>query len=200
MTYLPYLTHCGLPGIDQVPVGMHACHFYRNRDELITALVPYAVAGLRGNERCLLIAAPPLPAREAIQTLRAAWDGVDDALQTGALRILDFDQLYENLAGLKGLDVVLEEEARALADGYNGLRVAGNTSFLKSGDWSTFLEYEAAVTERFNGRRIVALAQCNDQQMREVMHAHHCAFECPDTYWQVVTASVSGGCLGQSVT
>jgi hypothetical protein len=118
--------------------------------------------------------------------LRAACDDGDDAIQAGALRILDS-------ARLKGLDVVqlwLDEEERALAEGYNGLRIAGDTRFLTAGDWSTFMEYEHAVTARCNGRRIVtlcscALAQCNDQQMSEVMHAHHCALERLDAYWQV---------------
>jgi hypothetical protein len=48
------------------------------------------------------------------------------------------------------------------------------------------MEYEQAVTARFNGRIIVVLcsyarAQCNDQQMSEVMHA----FEGPDAHGQV---------------
>jgi hypothetical protein len=153
-------------------------------------LVPYAVAGLRGNERCLWVTAPPLPARQAVKALRTAWDGVDDAIQTGALRILESAQL-------KGLDVVqfwLEEEERALAEGYNGLRITGNTSFLTPGDWPTFMEYEQALSARFHGRRIVTIcsyarARCNDQQTSEVMHAHHCAFERPDTDWQVIAAS-----------
>jgi hypothetical protein len=191
---LDHFTRCGLPGIDRVPFGMHACHFYSNRDELAAALVPYFVAGLRSNERCLWVTAPPLPAREALQALRAAWAGVDDAIQADALRILNFDQWYASSAGLKGLGVVqlwLEEEERALAEGYNGLRIAGNTRFLEPADWSTFMQYEQAVTARFNGRRIVALcshslAQFNDQQMSDVMHAHHCAFERPDVDWQVV--------------
>jgi hypothetical protein len=38
--------------------------------------------------------------------------------------------------------------------------------------WATFMQYEQALTARFNGRSIVALcsyaqAQCNDQQMSE---------------------------------
>ena len=49
------------------------------------------------------------------------------------------------------------------------------------------MEYEQAVSARFNGRSIVARcsyaqAQCNDQQMSEVMHA----LEGPDAYGQVV--------------
>jgi hypothetical protein len=105
-------------------------------------MVPYFIAGLRENERCLWITAPPLPAHEASQALRAASD--------------DFDQWYGSLGRLKGLDVIhfwLEEEERALAEGYNGLRITGNASFLTPGD------------------------------------AHHCAFERPDTDWQVIAAS-----------
>jgi hypothetical protein len=197
MANFSHITRCGLPGIEWVPFGMHACHFYGNSDQLVAALVPYAVAGLRGNERCLWVTAPPLPARKAVKALRAAWDGADDAIQAGALRILDFDHWYASAAGLKGLDVVelwLEEEKRALAEGYNGLRIAGNTSVLKPGDWSTFMEYEEAVTARCNGRRIVALcsyarAECNHQQMSEVMHAHHCTFDGPDPDGQAFAVS-----------
>jgi hypothetical protein len=201
MANLSHITSCGLPGIDQVPFGMHACHFYRSSDQLVAALVPYAVAGLCGNERCLWVTAPPLPARKAVKALRAAWDGADDAIQAGALRILDFDHWYASAAGLKGLDVVelwLEEEKRALAEGYDGLRIAGNTSLLKPGDWSTFMEYEEAVTVRCNGRRIVALcsyarAECNHQQMSEVMHAHHWTFDGLDHDGQPFEVSQSYG-------
>jgi DcmR-like sensory protein len=59
MANLPHITRFGLPGIDRVPFGMHACHFYSNRDQLAAVLVPYSVAGLRRNERCLWVTAPP---------------------------------------------------------------------------------------------------------------------------------------------
>jgi hypothetical protein len=197
MTNLSHITRCGLREIDQIPFGMHACHFHSSREHLVAALVPFVVAGLRGNERCLWVTAPPLPARGAVSALRAAWDGADDAAQAGALRVLDFGHWYASQAGLKGLDVVelwIEEEKRALAEGYDGLRIAGNASFLKPGDWSTFMKYEEAATARFNGRRIVALcsyarAECNDQQMSEVMHAHHCAFEGPNPDGQTFTVA-----------
>jgi len=175
---------------------MHACHFYDDSDQLIAAMVPYILAGLRGKERCLWVAAPPLPGREAIQALRAAWDGTDDALQDGALRILASDQWYSGSAGLKEIGIVelwLKEEERALAEGYNGLRIAGNTSFLKPGDWPILMEHERAATARFNGRRIVVLcsysrAQCDDQQAHEVAQVHHCAFERPDADWRLAPA------------
>jgi hypothetical protein len=193
MTDLPHITRFGLPGIDRVPFGMHACHFYSSRAQLVAALVPYFVTGLRANERCLWVTAPPLPAREAVEALRDAWNGVDDAIQRGALRILDFNQWSADTTGLKGLDVVqpwLEEEERALAEGYNGLRITGNTSFLTPGEWPAFMEYERAVTARLKSRRIVALcsyalAQCNYQRMSEVINTHRCALERADIDWKV---------------
>lgn len=190
-----YTTHFGLPGIGRIPFGIHTCHFYSNREQLVSALVPYFVAGLRGNELCLWVTAPPLPVGEAVEALRAAWNGVDNAIEAGELRILDFDQWYASSAGLKGLDVVqlwLNEEKSALDEGYNGLRIAGNTSFLKEGDWSTFMEYEQAVTMHFKSRNITALCsyalpQCTDQQITEVRHAHHGELQgSDDDCWTII--------------
>ena len=196
-----HLTRCGLPGVDLVPFGMHACHFYRDREELVAALAPYFAQGLRSRERCLWVTAPPLPAREAVEALRAACDGVDEALDAGALRVVDFDQWYANpphAAGTALVDRWLEEEERALAEGYEGLRITGNTSFLEPGDWSPYIEYEQAVTAGFSGRRIVALCSyhltlCNDNQVDEVMQAHHCAFDRPGANWQVALPSLRNG-------
>jgi hypothetical protein len=37
---------------NRVGPGMHACDFYSSTDQLVAALVAYAVAGLRGNAAC----------------------------------------------------------------------------------------------------------------------------------------------------
>lgn len=191
------ITQCGLPGINAIPYGLHACHFYRDREHLMEALVPYFVAGLRNHERCLWITAPPLPAREALAVLVMAWGDLRDAIASGALRVLDFDRWYADGSGLKGVDVVgawLAEEERALAEGYRGLRIAGNTSFLHPQDWASFMDYERAVTARFHGRRIVALCSyalhaCSGPQVRQTVGAHNCAFEHKDASWQVASRS-----------
>jgi hypothetical protein len=65
MTSLSHLTDCGLPGVHRIPYGLHACHFYSDRQHLLETLVPYVLAGLRNNERCLWVTAPPLGAEDA---------------------------------------------------------------------------------------------------------------------------------------
>jgi two-component system, sensor histidine kinase PdtaS len=187
-----HLTECGLPGIRRIPYGLHACHFYPDRAQLLEALVPYFVAGLRAEERCIWVTAQPLPAAEAKRELAAVWPELDKALAINAIRILDFDQWYAGNEGLKGADVVdlwLKEEEQALAAGYQGLRIAGNTSFLQDQDWEAFMEYEQLVDERLQGRRIIALCSYvlgERGRMDDVRRTHHCAFERPDVAWQVV--------------
>jgi hypothetical protein len=190
------LTDCGLPGIQDIPYGVHMCQFYRGRDELAAALVPYFVAGLRNRERCIWITAEPLSAAEAKDALRKAGVDVDQAIQSGALVLHDFSVWYAHQSHLKGTAVVdlwLSEEERALREGYRGLRITGNVSFLTAQTWPLFMEYEDAVNRAFAGRRIVTLctyplASCAAAEVLEVARRHSCALERPDAGWQIVTA------------
>jgi len=190
----PNLTDCGLPGIRQVPYGVHMCHFYSTREELAAALVPYFVAGLRANERCIWICAEPLPAAQARAKLVDAGVDVDAAIASGVLVLLDFSQWYAEAENLKGSDVVsvwLAAEERALAEGYSGLRITGNVTFLQGpGEWETFMAYEAAVDQAFRGRRIVTLCTYRREgaaEMFDVIHRHSCALDRPDEGWQILT-------------
>jgi hypothetical protein len=191
------LTDCGLPGIRQIPYGVHMCHFYAGRDDLAVALVPYFAAGLRRNERCIWITAEPLCAADAREELRKAGVDVDAAIAAGALTIRDFSEWYaenENLRGNQVIDLWLAEEARALADGYSGLRITGNVTFLRPGDWPVFMEYEGLINQAFQGRRIVTLCtyagkDCGAAEMLEVVQRHNCALERPDEGWQILTPS-----------
>ena len=189
------LTDCGLPGIRQIPYGVHMCHFYERREDLAAALVPYFAAGLRNRERCIWITAPPLSAADAKLELRKTGVDVDSALAKGELTVRDFSDWYTEVEKLKGKQVVdlwLGEEERALAEGCRGLRITGNVTFLKPGDWEEFMEYEALVNETFPRRRIVTLCtyhleQCGASEVMDVMRRHSCTLDRPDHGWQLLT-------------
>jgi hypothetical protein len=191
------LTDCGLPGIRDIPYGVHMCHFYAGPDDLAAALVPFFAAGLRANERCIWITAEPLCAADAAERLRGAGVDVDAAVASGALTIRDFSQWYAEAGDLRGNQVVdlwLAEERRALAAGYRGLRITGNVTFLGAHDWPLFMEYEALVNQAFQGRRIVTLCtyqhrSCGAAEMLDVMQRHNCALDRPDEGWQILTGS-----------
>jgi hypothetical protein len=198
-----HLTDCGLPGITKIPYGLHACHFFPHRAELIDALLSFFLAGLYNSEKCFWVTAPPLPASEAEHELRNAWPGVQQALTTGAIRIVDFARWYGETAMVpaKVVDAWLKEEAQALAEGYQGLRLSGNTSFVQPSERPIFMEYERQATKAFSRRRIIALcsyevSSCSEEQAIDVIRAHDCSFHRPDAAWQVM--STNGERIGRS--
>ena len=191
------LTDCGLQGIEKIPYGLHACHFYPDRTQLVQALVPFFLAGLYNSEKCLWVTAPPLPAAEALAELASVWSGTEEALARGALSVIDFDAWYGSgpLVAAEVANRWLAEEEKALAEGYRGLRLTGNTSFVRREDWRALIDYEHEVGRRFAGRRIVALCSyllenCDARQAVDAIRAHDCTFDRPDDGWQVMSGRI----------
>ena len=190
-----HITDCGLTGIKAIPYGLHMCHFYEKRQDLSATLVPYFVAGLQKNERCIWITAEPLDARAAEAELAGAGLNVPAMDRKGSLLIRDHADWYGKAGSLDAGKVIahwLEEERRALDEGYIGLRIAGNTSFLKAADWSTYMDYEQRVDDAFASRRIVTLCSypVNPRaatDVLEVARRHSCTLERPDEGWQILT-------------
>ena len=189
------ITTCGLPGINAIPYGIHMCHFYESAAELAAALVPYFAAGLRANERCIWVAAEPLGAVLAKIAAQNAGLDVEAAMRKGALKILDYADWYSQTGNLTNDQMVqlwLDEETRALADGYRGLRTTGNVTFVTPATWDAFMEYEHAVNAAFEGRRIVALCtyrlgQLGAAEVLDVSRRHHCTLDHPDQGWQILS-------------
>lgn len=190
-----HFTDCGLPGIRDIPYGIHMCHFYDRREDLAAMLVPYFVAGLSRNERCIWVSAEPLPAADAKAELRKAGLDVAAAERNGSLFVVDFDQWYPDSQTLKGEDVVklwLAEEKRALAQGYAGLRITGNVTFLSPETWHLFMEYEETVNDALRGHRIVTLCtyrsgDCGASELLDVARRHQCTLHRPDEGWQILS-------------
>ena len=188
-----HFTQLGVPGIAPVPYGIHVCQFYETRADLAAALVPYFSAGLQAGERCIWITAPPLGAADAAAALRERGLDVAAALAKGGLVIREHSDWYSNAQGLKGTDVLelwLEEERRALAAGYTGLRITGNTSFLTPADWATFMEYESLIDRALSARRIVTLCtyrlgQLRASEIHDVAQRHAGTLHAPDGNWQL---------------
>ena len=190
----PNVTDCGIPGIKLVPYGIHLCQLYQERQELLDSLTPYFKAGLRLDERCLWITAPPLTALEARAEMAKLLPDIDAIIQAGRLRIIDASDWHAGTDGFRAEQMIgrwLQEEEDALAQGCNGLRIAENASFLMQLDPAALMEYEHAVTEAFQERRIVALCsfnlhQCEATDVFDIIRGHHFTLDRPDDHWQVL--------------
>jgi hypothetical protein len=185
----------GIPGIDDLRWGSHICQWYCKRGDLADTLVPYFEAGLQNNERCIWVTAPPYEMADAKHDLERTVAGLDQMIADRQLRIFDAGNWYVNGNSLRGINVIehwLVEEREALAAGYNGIRIAANTSFVSEDDWRIFIEYENGFNrELLHEHRIVALCSYNlldvtPAKMFDAVHSHQVTIHKAGTDWKVL--------------
>lgn len=186
-----HLTTFGIPGITTVPYGIHMCQFYVSRNDLIDGLLPYFLAGINHNERCIWIAADPLPSSE-IKAEIGSDRLFQKALASGQLTLLDGNEWYGKSPNPEEIvQKWINEEESALTNGFNGLRITGNIGFLSRDHWDNFMEYEEHLHEKLRSRRMVVCCsyhreQCKPVEILEVVHRHHGVVERCDGQWEVM--------------
>jgi len=187
----------GINIVGDVSWGTHLCQFYRTQDDLIDILVPYFKAGLENNEFCLWVTSQPLEVEDAKASLNEAVEDLDDYLEKGQLEILDYREWYTK-TGIFESDRVLagwvEKEKEALARGFDGLRLTGNTFWLETRDWSAFAEYEATVNEIIGRYRMIAicsyaLERCDASEVIDVVSSHQFALIRREGEWEVIESA-----------
>jgi hypothetical protein len=193
-----HLTNMGIPGIGAIPYGLHVCHFYPSRDELLEGLIPYFQAGVRNREKCIWTASEPLPV-SALSVEISRRSDLQDALTSGQLIIYDALEWHSGPASISADAVIArwwEKEDQALAEGFQGLRVTGNTSFIPRENWEALMDYERKLHRGVRGRRIVMCCSyhrltCEPVDMLDVARNHHGALDRSEDSWQVYQQTVS---------
>ena len=187
----------GIDIIGDVPWGTHLCQFYKTKQDLIDVLVPYFKAGLENNELCLWVTSEPLIAEEAERSLRKGLRNLDKYIRRGQIEIMDFSQWYTK-SGIFAADEVLRawinKENEAVREGYDGLRLAGNTYWLEKKDWRDFADYEVEVNNVFPRYRMLAvcpysLDKCGASEVIDVVNSHQFALIKRNGKWEIMESS-----------
>ncbi len=185
------LRRTGIEIIGAVPWGTHFCNFYQSKRDLLDILVPYFKAGLEDNEFCMWVTAEPLGVDEAIKAMRRAVADFDERLAARQIEILSYDQWYVK-GGVFDSERVLagwvDKLSAALARGYEGLRLTGNTFWLEKKDWDSFLAYEDQVNSVIGKYRMLAvctysLRKCDASEVIDVVNTHQFALAKRDGKW-----------------
>jgi hypothetical protein len=187
-----YISSLGIPGLGAAPYGLHMCHFFPTRHELIDGLVPYFEAGTDNKEQCIWVTSSPLPAQDALVEISKS-EKLMRAVTSGQLKVYDAVEWYgkpETFDAERVIQQWLETEQRALADGFQGLRIARNTSFVTRTSWSQLMEYERKLHGSINDRRIIACCsydreQCGSVEVLEVVRCHHGSLDRTDDHWDL---------------
>ncbi|MBI4283214.1 MAG: MEDS domain-containing protein, partial [Chloroflexi bacterium] len=191
------LRKSGIDIIGDVPWGTHFCQFYQTKQDLLDILVPYFKTGLENNEFCMWVTAEPLGAAEAKEAMAGAIPGFQHYLEQGQIEIIPYDQWYIK-GGTFESDRVLsgwvDKLNKALAKGYAGLRLTGNTFWLEKSNWQDFADYEAAVDSVIGNYRMLAictysLEKCGGAEIIDVLRNHEFALIKQKGRWEQIEAS-----------
>ncbi|HTE19072.1 MAG TPA: MEDS domain-containing protein, partial [Armatimonadota bacterium] len=184
----------GIEALGPLPWGTHFCQFYKTREDLLSTLVPYFQAGLQDHEACLWVTSEPLVAAQAKMAMAEVMPDFHRHLESGQIEIIDFEDWYVALGDVDADQVLaawVERQQRALNQGYNGLRLTGNTFWLERSGWNDFMDYERKVNENFWKFRILGLCtysldQCGGDEVIDVVANHQFALALRRGRWEVV--------------
>lgn len=142
--------------------GDHICLIYDDEDEWIDAIIPFIMNGLKAGERCIYIT----DEHDPDEVRRTLIDSIPDitSAETRGQFVLKDSGVYAP-GGVfepeKMISLLESEVQRALADGFNGLRVTGEATWiLRDIDGSErIIEYEALLKDFFSKNECIALCQ-----------------------------------------
>lgn len=170
----------GIDVLGKMPWGTHIFMFYETKKDLIEVLVSYFKAGLQNNEFCMWITNEPLNRQEAERAMKKVMPNFDQYLEKGQIEVLAHSIWYldeDPFNTQRALDRWVEKLNKALTNGYAGMRIAGDTTWLHEGTWQDFMEYEHLINESINAYRMLAICayrldKCGAPEIIDVVNNH----------------------------
>ncbi len=191
---IPDMRDSGIDVVGHMPWGTHFCLFYETKEDLLDTLVSYCRAGLESGEFCLWVVSEPVTIGEASDGLRRCVPDLDRHLMDNTIEIIAARDWYLQ-DGTFDLTRVIggwhEMLSRAVARGYAGVRVTGDTAWLQKKDWKDFCEYEEALNESVVERRLAVLCTyplhaCGATEVLDVVRTHQFATARRRGIWDVI--------------
>jgi DNA-binding CsgD family transcriptional regulator len=190
----------GIDVLGDLSWGEHFCLFYETKEDLLDTVVPYFKTGFDSNEFCVWAVSAPLTEAEARTALRQAVRVLDHDLADRSIEILSGHEWY-----LKGDSVDPkkitggwhEKLNRALAAGYEGLRVSGNAFWLGTEYWQDFYDYEEELDESVAGQPMIVLctyplAESRPSDILDVGRAHQRTLARRKGVWEIMRFAEAG--------
>jgi signal transduction histidine kinase/PAS domain-containing protein len=180
--------------VGNIQWGTHFCQFYRTRDDLVDILVPYFKAGLENNEYCMWVTSDPLRSDQAVAALQQAVPDLRARMEKGQIDILPHSRWYLKDGAFDSKRVFsgwLNRLERALAAGFDGLRLTGNIFWLEKEKWRDFNDHEKEVDRLIGRKRMIALCsycldRCTAYELMETLGCHQFALIRQEGQWEIL--------------
>jgi PAS domain S-box-containing protein len=191
------MSESGLDIIDDIPWGTHFYQFYQTKEDLINILVPYFKAGLENDEFCMWVTSEPLSVEEARAALGKAVPGINTYLKNGQLEILPHTEGYNiknDFDFTRVLNAWLDKLNEAQDNGFDGLRLSGDTFWLGRGGWDNFTSYEEEMDKSISRYKMIVLCtysldKCDVDEIIDVLNTHEIALIKKESEWTLFESS-----------
>jgi PAS domain S-box-containing protein len=192
-----YFRNSGIEIIGDITCGTHFCQFYQTKKDLIDILIPYFKAGLENNEFCFWVTSQPLEADDAKKALREAVPDFSVYLEKGQIEIVSYiswcvnEGIYDSE---RKMNCWFEKLNHAIENGYEGLRLAENTSWLKKEEGEDYIDFEKKVDSNVDKYPIIALCsyplrKCVATKIIDIIINHHFALIKRKGKWEMIESS-----------
>jgi signal transduction histidine kinase len=166
--------------ITNLPSGTHYCHFYRTQNDLLDLLVPYFKRGLLNNEYCMWVTPRRSGAKDALLRMKRDVPGFNTYLDEGQIDFLLASDWYAKDGVFNSQRVLtgwIDRCNHASALGYRGMRLSGDTLWLKKSTWKSFADYEAELDKTMRKYPMTAictypLEKCRAVEVVDVVKNH----------------------------
>jgi len=187
------LRDSGLSFPGDIPRQAHLCQFYQTRQDLIDIMVPFLHSGLRAREFCIWVTSDMFTTDEAIGSIRKEVPGIDASIDSGQLEVFPYsrwcssDGVFDTQRALEGWE---QKVACALKKGYEGVRMAVDTTGLRKEDRKAFMAYESAINDVIGDKKLIVLCayplgRWEVNEVIDVIGAHQGTIVRRDDAWQV---------------
>jgi PAS domain S-box-containing protein len=191
------MRNSGIDIVGKVPWGTHFCQFYKTEQDLLDILVPYFKTGLEANEFCMWVTSEPLTGKKALQAMAGTVPDFVKYLKNGQIEVLSYTEWYTKGGEFDSQRVLngwVSKLDSALAKGYDGLRLTGNTFWLRKKDWGKFTDYENEIQKIIGQYRMMALCtysleKCGAEEVLDVVSNHKFALIRHDEKWALIESS-----------
>jgi len=189
----------GIWGLGRVPWGTHVSVFYNTSSEMSEVLIPYYRSGLENREKCVWICTGTSGRQKAEESLTRAIPDAKRYIASRQMIVLSHDEFYLDSEGKFCPEKVAKQWKDlielALAEGYEGLRVSGDSSWIDESMWDSFCAYERALYGSIDHERILVVC-CYPRQgdwvpdTIDIMSSHQYALVHRRHGWETIKCGI----------
>ncbi len=154
------LRNSGIDLISKIPWGTHLCQLYSSQQEIYDVIVPYINTGLENNELCVWIYEQGTGYLNLIGELKRCIKNFEKYLKSNQFLMIPHSKWYLKDNSFNEKRVITQWKAllkQAMDKGFDGLRAAGDTSWLEKNYFTYFSQYEHGINNALAKAPILVL-------------------------------------------